>query len=105
MKPLFLSVPGQMLEKKVGALLHLLAAHIENLRVNAAGTIAPVLDEHQLCVAFSRGVIVAADGGKLESFVDQIPNPGEHFHAAKFHFNEGKSTTQRTVSGKNPWAF
>lgn len=105
MNPLLFSVPGQMFEKKVGALLHLLSAHIEYFRMNASRAIFPMLDEHQFRIAVPRGVIVPADRGKFETFVDHVPNPGEHFHAAKFHINGGKSTTQRTARGNSLWAF
>jgi len=102
MKPLLLSVPGKMLEKKLGALLHFVAAYIENLRTNAARAMVVFLDVHQFCVAIAGVVIVAAERRKFESFIDQVPNPGEHFHAAKFHFRNGKSTPQRTAGNIHP---
>ena len=105
MKPLLLSVPGQMFEKKVGALLHLVAVHIENFRMNTPRAISPLLDEHQFRVAVPGRVIVPADRGKLEAFVDHVTDPGEHFHAPKLHFNTGKSTTQRIAGGECPWVF
>ena len=79
MMPLFFGF-GEIGKKKCGALLHLLAVHIENFRAQPWSAIGIAFDKDDLCIAFAGIVVVAAERGNFETLEIQVAQPGEHFH-------------------------
>ena len=92
MNRLFLFALGQIFEKKVGALLHFLAADIEDLRTNATRAVFANCHKHQLGVSIAGVIVVPADRGNVKTLLYQVTEPGQHFHAVSVNFIREKST-------------